>query len=61
MNTEKIMDLFHGQMTVINIGPKLFATAIEQQGFPVVQVNWQPVAGGDEKMQKILALLGGLD
>ena len=61
MNTEKIMNLFHGPMTVINIGPKLFATAIAQQGFPVAQVNWQPVAGGDETMQKVLALLGGLD
>lgn len=61
MNTEKIMTLFHGPMTVVNVGPKLFAEAIAQQDYPVVQVNWQPTAGGDEKMQKILALLGGLE
>lgn len=61
MNTEKIMELFHGSLTVANIGPKLFATALQEQNCPTVQVDWQPVAGGDEQMRKILALLGGLD
>ena len=48
-------------MTVVNIGPKLFATALIEQNCPTVQVDWQPVAGGDEQMRKILALLGGVD
>ena len=61
MNTEKIMELFHGSMTVVNIGPKLFATALLEQNCPTVQVDWQPVAAGDEQMRKILALRGGLD
>ena len=61
MNTEKIMKLFHGNMTVVNIGPKLFSTALLEQNCPTVQVDWQPIAGGDERMRKILALLGGLD
>ena len=61
MNTEKIMALFHGNMTVANVGPKLFATAMIEQNCPTVQVDWQPIAGGDEQMRKILALLGGLD
>ena len=61
MNTDKIMELFHGGMTVVNIGSKLFAAALQEQKCPTVQVDWQPVAGGDERMRKVLALLGGLD
>ena len=53
MNTEKIMELFHGSMTVVNIGPKLFATALQEQNCPTVQVDWQPVAGGDESNPRI--------
>lgn len=61
MNTEKITALFHGNMTVVNVGPKLFMTALTEQNCPTVQVDWQPIAGGDEQMRKILALLGGVD
>lgn len=61
MGCEKILDLFQSELVVVNVGPKLFATALERQGCRTVQVDWRPVAGGDKEMQEILELLGGLD
>lgn len=61
MNCEKIMNLFQSELVVVNVGPKLFATALEQQNYKTVQVDWKPVAGGDREMQEILEVLGGLD
>lgn len=61
MNCEKILNLFRSELVTVNVGPKLFATALEQQGYRAVQVDWRPVAGGDREMQEILELLGGVD
>lgn len=61
MNCEKILNLFQSELVTVNDGPKLFATALEQQGYRAVQVNWKPLAGGDKEMQEILELLGGVD
>ena len=61
MNCEKIMYLFQSELVVVNVGPKLFATALEQQNYKTVQVDWKPIAGGDREMQEILEVLGGLD
>ena len=61
MDCEKILNLFQSELVVVNVGPKLFATALEQQNYRTVQVDWKPVAGGDREMQEILAVLGGLD
>ena len=32
MECEKIMELFHSELVTVNVGPRLFATALEQQG-----------------------------
>lgn len=61
MDCEKIMKLFQSELVVVNVGPKLFAEALEKQGYKTVQVDWKPIAGGDREMQDILAVLGGLD
>lgn len=61
MNCEKILNLFASELVVINVGPKLFAEALEKQHYKAVQVNWKPVAAGDREMQQILEILGGLD
>ena len=45
---------------VINVGNKLFAEALDKQGFKTVQVDWVPPAGGDKKMQELLKIMGGL-
>ena len=61
MNCEKILELFRSELVTVNVGPKLFAAALEKQGYRALQVEWKPVAGGDREMQKILELLGGID
>ena len=44
MECEKIMELFHSELVTVNVGPRLFATALEQQGYRTVQVDWRPAA-----------------
>lgn len=61
MNCDKILNLFRSELVTVNVGPKLLASALEQQGYKAYQVEWKPAAGGDREMQEILALLGGLD
>lgn len=61
MRCEKILKLFSSELVTVNVGPKLFADALEQQGYRTVQVDWKPVANGDREMREILDLLGGLD
>ena len=61
MDCEKIMNLFRSELVVLNVGPKLFAEALEKQNFRTVQVDWKPIAGGDREMQAILEVLGGLE
>ncbi len=61
MNSDKILELLRSELVTVNVGPKLFATALEKQGYKTIQVEWKPVAGQDREMQEILELLGGLD
>lgn len=61
MDCEKILNLFRSELVTVNVGPKLFATALENQGYKTVQVEWKPMAGGDKEMQEILDLLGGIE
>ena len=43
----KILKLFSSELVVVNVGPKLFAEAIDKQGYRTIQVDWKPPAGGD--------------
>ncbi|MBQ0125320.1 MAG: hypothetical protein KBS59_03235 [Clostridiales bacterium] len=61
MDCEKILKLFRSELVTVNVGPKLMATAIRDQGYKAIQVEWKPLAGGDKEMQKILELLGGIE
>lgn len=58
MDTKKIQKLFESQPVVVNVGPRIFAQALEKQHVEVAQVDWKPVAGGDKEMQSILDDLG---
>ena len=58
--TDNILKLFNSELVVINVGNKLFAEALDKQGFRTVQVDWGPPAGGDKKMQELLKIMGGL-
>ena len=58
--TDNILKLFNSELVVINVGNKLFAEALDKQGFKTVHVDWVPPAGGDKKMQELLKIMGGL-
>ena len=61
MNTDKIISLFNSELVVVSVGSPAFATAIENQGYKTVQVDWVPPAGGDRQMQELLKIMGGLN
>ncbi|MBK8045724.1 MAG: acyl-CoA synthetase FdrA [Anaerolineales bacterium] len=42
-------------LAVINVGLESFATSLTEQGVTVVNVDWRPPAGGNEKLMGILA------
>lgn len=58
---DKILQLINTTPSVINVGLKSFATAIDESGADVVQFNWRPVAGGDEKLMKVLQFLNNYE
>jgi len=47
-------DVLDQPLVVINLGLKVFAESLEQQGVEVVQVDWIPPAGGDAEMLDLL-------
>ena len=50
--------LLGATLKVINLGLESFARELEQQGVEVLQVEWQPPAGGDPKLADLLSKLG---
>lgn len=58
--TDNILELFRSELVVVNVGNRIFAEALEKQGFKTVQVDWIPPAGGDRKMQELLKIMGGI-
>jgi hypothetical protein len=50
----KIQKLLSEPPVIINIGLNQFAQNLEEQDVEVVQVDWQPPAGGDQEMIDLL-------
>lgn len=46
--------LLQSKIEVVNIGLPLFAEALVDRNIPVVQVDWTPPAGGDERLIELL-------
>lgn len=46
-------------LAAINVGLESFTESLEAQGASVVQVDWRPPAGGDEKLMAILERMRG--
>ncbi|GGF98124.1 acyl-CoA synthetase FdrA [Paenibacillus aceti] len=55
--SEAIAELLSSKPRVINIGLKKFTHTISSYGGSTVQYDWRPIAGGNEKMRRILSLL----
>ena len=46
---------FRGGLAAVNVGLESFYDSLKEQGAEVVQVDWRPPAGGNEKLMSILA------
>ncbi|WHY99515.1 acyl-CoA synthetase FdrA [Peribacillus simplex] len=55
--SEQISKLVNEKPAIVNVGLKKFTQAVTNHGGQVVQFDWRPAAGGNERMRKILALL----
>jgi len=51
--------LFEKQLKVVNLGLEAFYEDLKNQSVEVVQVDWRPPAGGNEKMLSLLGKLKG--
>jgi len=51
---ERLDQLLHAPLLVINVGLRGFAESLEEQGVDVTQVDWVPPAAGDQKMIDLL-------
>lgn len=49
--------LFQKKLKVINMGLESFYKELKDQEVDVVHVEWRPPAGGNEKMNSLLARL----
>jgi FdrA protein len=50
-------DAFSRSVAAINVGLEVFYDSMEAQGASVVQVDWRPPAGGNEKLMALLSKL----
>jgi FdrA protein len=50
--------ILEGKLKVVNIGISTFADDLRSQGVEVVRVEWNPPAGGDIEMLRLLEKLG---
>jgi FdrA protein len=48
------IQLLQTRPVFLNIGVRAFGEALEEAGYPVVQVDWSPPAGGDRRMAALL-------
>jgi FdrA protein len=46
--------LLHQPLAAINVGLESFSESLKAQGAPVIQVDWRPPAGGNERLMAIL-------
>lgn len=50
-----LKDFFTKKVKVINLGIPSFADDLKKQGVETVHVEWRPPAGGNRKLQALLA------
>lgn len=53
----RVAQLLRGPRGIINVGLAAFAEALLPFGVPIVHVDWQPPAGGDPELFKLLRAL----
>jgi len=58
-NPQTTKNILRQKLRVVNVGVEIFADDLASQHVEVVRVDWQPPAGGDEELLKLLDKLGG--
>ena len=58
MNSRNINSLFHDKLRVINMGLQSFGDTLKERQVEVLQMEWRPPAGGDEKIIALLKKIG---
>jgi hypothetical protein len=61
MDTQKVLALFAGDLTVVNLGLASFATDLRRAGGTAIDVDWRPPAGGDPELLAALDRCLGAD
>jgi FdrA protein len=51
--------VLHQPLAAINVGLESFTESLMAQDAPVIQVDWQPPAGGNERLMAILERMKG--
>ena len=51
--------VLHQPLAAINVGLESFTESLMAQDAPVIQVDWRPPAGGNEKLMAILERMRG--
>jgi FdrA protein len=53
------LSVLHQPLAAINVGLESFTESLVAQDAPVIQVDWRPPAGGNEKLMAILERMRG--
>jgi hypothetical protein len=51
---KKIVDLFKEDLVVVNMGLDTFADTLRKEQVKVLQMNWSPPAGGNQRLIRLL-------
>ena len=51
---KKILKLFREDLVVVNMGLDTFADTLRKEQVRVVQMNWRPPAGGNQRLIRLL-------
>ena len=58
MDVKKINELFRKELVVVNMGLDSFADNLRKEEVKVLQMDWKPPAGGNERVISLLEKLG---
>ena len=58
MDVKKINELFRKKLKVINMGLDSFADTLRKEEVQVLQMDWNPPAGGNKRLISLLEKLG---
>ncbi len=58
METNKITAFFKQELHVVNMGLETFADNLKEQDTTVIQMDWRPPAGGNERLIALLKKIG---